>query len=101
MSAPPFILLYTDEAQAIMDDLISRPRDEKTKKVRKALRFLRDLGPSYPALESHKYHSMTGPTVRMYGSPTWRIRRLRRGASGGLYGPDADTLTITTIGPHP
>ena len=58
MSAPPFILLYTDEAQAIMDDLISRPRDEKTKKVRKALRFLRDVGPSYPALESHKYLSL-------------------------------------------
>ena len=34
MSAPPFTLAYTDEAQAIMDDLLTRPRDEKTKKVR-------------------------------------------------------------------
>lgn len=32
MSAPPFTLLYTDEAQAVMDDLLTRPHDVKTKR---------------------------------------------------------------------
>lgn len=101
MSAPPFTLLYTDEAQAVMDDLLARPRDVKTKKVKKALRLLRDVGPSHPGLESHKYHSLRGPNgedvwesyVENHTPSAWRI--------WWVYGPDADTLTITTVGPHP
>lgn len=101
MSAPPFILLYTDESLRIMEDLLTRPRDVKTKKVQKALRLLRDVGPSHPGLESHKYHSLTGPNgedvwesyVENRTPPAWRI--------WWVYGPNPDTLTITTIGPHP
>ncbi|MBE5493140.1 hypothetical protein E3G44_000604 [Mycobacteroides abscessus] len=101
MSAPPFTLLYTDEAQAVMDDLLARPRDVKTKKVKKALRLLRDVGPSHPGLESHKYHSLKGPNgedvwesyVENHTPSAWRI--------WWVYGPDTDMLTITTVGPHP
>lgn len=101
MSAPPFTLLYTVEAQAIMDDLLTRPRDVKTKKVKKALRLLRDVGPSHPGLESHKYHSLTGPN----GEDVWESYVENRTPSAWriwwVYGPGADTLTIATIGPHP
>ncbi|PQM49851.1 hypothetical protein C5U48_23390 [Mycolicibacter virginiensis] len=101
MSAPPFTLLYTDEAQAIMDELLTRPPDVKTKKVKKALRLLRDIGPSHPGLESHKYHSLTGPN----GEEVWESYVENRTPSAGriwwVYGPGADTLTIATIGPHP
>jgi hypothetical protein len=101
MSAPPFTLLYTDEAQAVMNDLQTRPRDVKTKKVKKALRLLRDVGPSHRGLESHKYHSLTGPN----GEDVWESYVENRTPSAWriwwVYGPDADTLTITTIGPHP
>jgi hypothetical protein len=101
MSAPPFILLYTDEARTIMDDLLTRPRDVKTKKVNKALRQLRDAGPSYPGLESHKYQSLTGPN----GEDVWESYVENRTPSAWriwwVYGGGADSITIVTIGPHP
>lgn len=69
--------------------------------MKKALRLLRDVGPSHPGLESHKYHSLRGPNgedvwesyVENHTPSAWRI--------WWVYGPDADTLTITTVGPHP
>jgi hypothetical protein len=101
VSAPPFALAYTDEAQAIMDDLDGRKYAEKRKKIRKALRLLRDIGPTHPGLESHKYHSMKGPN----GEDVWESYVDNRTPSAWriwwVYGPGADTLTIVTIGPHP
>ena len=44
-----------------MDDLLRPLGDVKTKKVKKVLRLLRDVGPSHPGLESHEYHSLKWP----------------------------------------
>lgn len=61
MTAPPLRLLYPNEAQKILADP-TQPRPAVTyKKVIRALRPLRDNGPAHRGLESHKYHSITGP----------------------------------------
>jgi hypothetical protein len=101
VSAPPFRLLYTDEAQATIDDLDGRKYADKRKKIIKALRLLRNIGPSHPGLESHKYHSLRGPN----GEDVWESYVENRTPSAWriwwVYGPGSDTLTIVTIGPHP
>lgn len=101
MSAPPFRLLFTSEARAILDDL-ARPRHEvKRKKVRKSLRLLRDVGPAHPGLNSHRYQSMAGPN----GEEIWEsyVENRTPGAwrIWWTYGPSPDTITIVTVGPHP
>lgn len=102
MSAPPYALVFTDEASAILDDLQStKAHAVKCKKVRKALQQLRDAGPGYPALQSHKYSSLQGPHgedvwesyVENHTAGAWRI--------WWYYGPEPDILTILTIGKHP
>ena len=101
MTAPPFHLLYTDEALKVLDDLAQPLHAVKNKKVIKALRLLRDNGPAHPGLASHKYHSITGPRgedvwesyVENQTPAAWRM--------WWIYGPGPDTITIVTIGPHP
>lgn len=101
MSAPPFILAYTAEAQKVMDDLQRPDHDDKRKKVNKTLRLLRDVGPRHPGLNSHKYHSMVGPN----GEDVWESYVENRTPGAWrifwTYGPNADELTIITVGPHP
>lgn len=64
-------------------------------------RLLRDIGPGHPGLNSHKYHSLTGPR----GEEVWEsyVENNTPGAwrLWWVYGPGADTLTIVTVGPHP
>lgn len=85
-----------------MEDLArDRSSAVKHQKVRKAIRLLRDAGPSYPGLNSHKYTSMSGPG----GEETWEsyVENRTPGAwrIWWIYGPPADTITVVTIGPHP
>ena len=102
MSAPPFELFYTPEAEKVLVDLSSRPQyATKLKKVRKALRFLANPGPRHPGLNSHPYQSIPGPGgvqlwesyVENHTPSAWRI--------WWIYGPEDDAITIVTIGPHP
>lgn len=102
MSAPPFHLLFTREAERVLDDLRAKKQYEtKLKKVRKALRLLQDAGPRHPGLHSHDYQSVPGPSgVALWESyvenktpSAWRI--------WWIYGPDDAQLTIVAIGPHP
>ncbi len=55
----------------------------------------------HTGLHSHKYHSITGPN----GEDVWEsyVENRTPGAwrIWWIYGPDADTLTVVTIGPHP
>lgn len=99
MSAPPFALLYTPTAQRVIEDLgTSNATIVKSKKVRKALKFLQELGPAYPSLNCHKYSSLTGPSgedvweiyVENHTPTAWRI--------WWVYGPDADNITIVAVG---
>lgn len=102
MSAPPFALLYTPEAQAIIKDLAGRSQyAAKYRKIRKALRLLKEIGPSHPGLYSHPYQSIPGPG----GVSLWEAYVENRTPSAWriwwIYGSTADTITIVTLGPHP
>lgn len=101
MSAPPFEVLFTSEAQTVLDALRKPAHRVKNVKVRKTLRLLRDVGPAHPGLNSHKYHSLTGPN----GEEVWEsyVENRTPGAwrIWWTYGPGSDTITVLTVGPHP
>ena len=62
MTAPPFTLVYTDEAATVLEDLASTKQyADKLKKVRKALRLLAQQGPRHTGLHFHQYQSLPGP----------------------------------------
>ncbi len=100
MSAPPFELVFTREAQAVLEAMAKPAYRTKNAKARKALRLLRDVGPSHPGLNSHKYHSLTGPN----GEDVWEsyVENRTPGAwrIWWVYGTGPDTITIVTLGPH-
>lgn len=101
MSAPPYQLNYTAETERVIDDLRTPQYAVKLKKVRKALKFLAEHGPTHPGLRSHPYQSVPGPRgetlwesyVENHTPSAWRI--------WWIYGPNPDEITIITIGPHP
>lgn len=100
MSAPPFKLVFTDEANRILTDLTRPQYRVKLKKAQKGLRLLRDVGPRHPGLDSHRYESMVGPR----GEEVWESYLENQTPSAWrvfwIYsGPD--TLTIVSMGPHP
>lgn len=102
MSAPPFVLFYTREAEKVLNDLKATPRHRvKLKKVRKALRLLEQAGPRHPGLHSHDYKSVPGPG----GTPLWESYVENKTPSAWrvwwIYGPQDGQITIITIGPHP
>lgn len=101
MSAPPYRLTYTRESDAILDDLEKPQYAVKKKKVAKTRRLLRDPSPAHPGLNSHKYTSLTGPN----GEDVWEsyVENKTPGAWRifWTYGPEPDTITILTLGPHP
>lgn len=93
--------LPCDEALRILNDLTKPAHATKLKKVKNTLRLLRDVGPSHPGLNSHKYQSLYGPD----GAEVWESY-IENKAPGAwrlwwTYGPSPDTLTVLTIGPHP
>jgi hypothetical protein len=102
VSAPPYTLLFSDEASKVLDDLLrSSHYATKCKKIRKALQLLRDEGPMYPGLQSHKYKTMRGPN----GEDVWEsyVENKTPGAwrIWWCYGPETETITVYTIGKHP
>lgn len=101
MSAPPFTLRFTPEAEGILDDLESPAYAKKLKKVQKTLGLLETQGPRWPGLNSHKYQSLKGSD----GTDVWEsyVENKTPGAWRIFwqYGPGADDITIVTIGPHP
>jgi len=101
MSAPPYVLSYTDETEKVIDDLQNPQYAVKLRKVRKALRLLREVGPRHPGLHSHDYQSILGPG----GKTLWESYVENRTPSAWriwwIYGPVPDEITIVTIGPHP
>lgn len=102
MSAPPFVLLYTPEAEKILEGMrVKQQYAPKLRKIRKALRLLEQAGPRHPGLHSHDYQSVPGPGgVTLWESyvenktpSAWRI--------WWIDGPSDGQLTVVTIGPHP
>ena len=100
MSAPPFTLVFTDEADSVLRDLRQPALRAKLKKTQKGLRLLRDIGPRHPGLHSHRYESMTGPN----GEEVWESYLENQTPSAWrvfwIYS-EPDTLIILTLGPHP
>jgi hypothetical protein len=102
VSAPPFKLLYTGEAERVLNDLRAEQQYQtKLKKVRKAFRLLEEAGPRHPGLHSHDYQSIPGPS----GATLWESYVENKTPSAWriwwTYGPDDGQITIVTIGPHP
>ena len=103
MSAPPFTLLYTREAEKVLGDLRNGGAQYTTKltKIRKALRLLEQLGPRHTGLHSHAYRSVPGAG----GATLWESYVENKTPSAWriwwIYGPAADQITIVTVGPHP
>lgn len=101
MSAPPFELYYTAEAEKVLADLDSKQYQQKRKKVHRTLKQLEVYGPRHPGLQSHPYQSVRGPG----GAQLWEsyVENRTPGAwrIWWTYGPEAGQLTIVTIGPHP
>ncbi len=98
MSAPPYVLVYTPEARRIIEDLKKNSTYAvKLKKIRKALRYLQEIGPEYPGLHSHDYKSIPGPGGRTLWESyvenktpsAWRI--------WWIYGPGEAEITIVTM----
>lgn len=100
MSAPPFHLLVTPEFSRVLDR-IARDDQVKHRKILKAIRLLRDYGPSYPGLNAHKYVSLSGPN----GEDLWEVYVENKTPSAWrlwwCYGPQADVITLVSVGPHP
>lgn len=102
MSAPPFRLLYTREAEKVLNDLrATKQHTTKLKKIQKSLRLLQHAGPRHPGLHSHGYTSVPGPG----GEQLWESYVENKTPSAWriwwIYGPGDGQLTIVTIGPHP
>lgn len=93
-------LRFTPEAKAVLKSLEAAQYANKLRKVRKALAHL-EQDPKYPGLNSHKYQSIKGAD----GSDVWEsyVENRTPGAWRIFwqYGREADTIVITTIGPHP
>ena len=94
-------LLFSREAQKILEDLAGSPQyAAKLRKVNKSLGLLQ-RDPRYPGLQSHKYTSLSGSL----GEDVWDSYVENRTPSAWRlfwhYGPDADVITVVTIGPHP
>jgi hypothetical protein len=100
MSAPPFRILTTPEFDRQLRR-IERDDPRKHRKVLKAVRLLRDVGPRHPGLNAHNYRSVTGPN----GEDVWEVYVENRTPGAWrlwwCYGEDADTIPLITVGPHP
>lgn len=93
-----FRVVLTDEARAELKRL--QKRDVvRARKVASALKRLREHGPSYPSLKSHKIASIPGP----YGE-TWQsyIENHTPGAWRIFwhYGPSTGVITVFLIREH-
>jgi hypothetical protein len=102
VSAPPFVLSYTEEAEKVIVDLQGPRYATKLKKVRRALKLLQDHGPRHPGPRSHAYQSVPGPS----GETLWESSYVENNTPSAwriwwIYGPAADEITIIVIGPHP
>ena len=100
MAAPPFTIKTTLEFDTQLAR-IARDDAGKHRKVLKTIRILRDLGPAYPSLHSHKYQSLTGPNnediwesyVENQTPGAWRLF--------WCYARHPDVIILITVGPHP
>lgn len=96
----PFILLFTDEAESVLDSLRATQYAKKLAKIRRTLGRIQQ-NPRHPGLNSHKYDSIEG----VNGEEVWESYVENNTPSAWRvfwhYGPAQRAITIVTIGPHP
>lgn len=100
MSAPPFRITTSDKVDKWAKHArASSQLERKYKKFKKAVKFLRDIGPRHPGLETHQMHTWQGPNKESVynsylenGTPSaWRMYWI-------FDGPDC--IHILSVGPH-
>lgn len=96
--ADRFRVVLTDEATKTLKYLQKRDI-RRAKKVAAALKRLREHGPAYPSLKSHKVESIKGPFgetwesyVENHTPGAWRIF--------WHHGPDTGIITVFLIREH-
>ena len=96
-----FRLSFSEEAAGVLSDLRSDPSHaRKLKKIQKALGFL-ETNPRHPGLSTHEYQTLHGPNREKVFEAYIENRTPNAWRIWFWYGPDKDTITILTIGPHP
>ena len=99
--APPFTVVLTDTAAEQLGKLNRAATADRYKKAVKALRHLRDSGPQYPGLHTHKIQSLKG----LDGRPVYQSYVENRTPQAyrvlWQYGDESDLIQILAIVPHP
>lgn len=94
-------VVLSPEASEHLEQLKATPAQAtRLKKTYKALAWLQS-NPRHPGLNSHKYQSVKGPGgvdlwesyIENHTPGAWRVF--------WVYGPQAETITIVSIAPHP
>lgn len=95
----PFLIVQTPSAAAAIDALEGRD-ERKLRKIRQTLGLL-SQDPKYPGLNSHKREAEKGPG----GEDIWESYVENNTPSAWrvfwYYGPEAGTITVFAITPHP
>lgn len=103
MSAPPYTIKYSATVAERLGDMDGKPQHEqKLKKIAKAIKLLREQGPSYPGLQTHKMQAIKSPDgrdvwnsyIENHTPSAWRVL--------WVYGDrdNPDEIEIISIGPH-
>lgn len=95
-----FKLEFTDEAKNQLEDLKSKGLEKILKAVRKALGFL-ETNPRHPALNTHKYSSLVGPSGEEVFEAYAQNKTPGAYRIFWHYGPSKNVITIIVITPHP
>lgn len=100
MTAPPFEVVLSDKVDAWAKAAATSPKlHMKFKKFKKAVKLLREVGPSHPGLRTHKMSVWCGPN----GEPVWNSYVENATPSAWrmywIYdGPDR--IHVLSVGPH-
>ncbi len=96
-----FKLNYTSEANTQLDLLEkNKGLNKRFKAVRKALGYL-EVNPRHPALNTHKYSSLAGPSGEEVFEAYAENKTPAAYRIFWYYGPGKNVITIMAVTPHP
>ena len=96
-----FVLRFTPQAEVDLQSLENNPALlKRLKAVRKTLGHL-ELNPRHPGLNTHKYHSLSGPDGEEIFEAYAENKTPAAYRIFWFYGPGKKEITIIAITPHP
>jgi mRNA-degrading endonuclease RelE of RelBE toxin-antitoxin system len=96
-----FELLFTNEANTILDSLENdKSQAKRLKAVQKSLAYL-ESNPRHPSLNTHKYSSFVGPNGEEIFEAYAENKTSAAYRIFWYYDPNKGQITILTITPHP